>query len=129
MITTTLTTPCVEWDGARDDDGYGKVRVEGKVERVHRAVYAADQGPIPEGMVVLHRCDNPPCYRLDHLRLGTHADNVRDKVSKGRQAGPAPKATCPRDHPYDAENTYVDPAGKRHCRACHRQRAREARAQ
>jgi H2-forming N5,N10-methylenetetrahydromethanopterin dehydrogenase-like enzyme len=41
-------------------------------------------GPIPEGMVVMHTCDNPPCYEVTHLVLGTMADNVRDSVAKGR---------------------------------------------
>lgn len=44
------------------------------------------RGPIPEGMGVLHRCDNPPCVRVAHLFLGTDADNNADKVRKCRQA-------------------------------------------
>jgi HNH endonuclease len=47
-------------------------------------VWEQVNGPIPEGMVVMHLCDNPPCYRYDHLRLGTNADNMADMVAKGR---------------------------------------------
>lgn len=82
------TTPCVEFDGHRTERGYGRVnkRVNGRIvsQYVHRLVWEAINGPIPEGMVVMHRCDNPACYRLDHLQLGTQADNLADMCSKRR---------------------------------------------
>lgn len=52
--------------------------------RITRVVWEAVNGPIPEGLLVLHKCDNPPCYRLDHLFLGDHFDNARDCENKGR---------------------------------------------
>ena len=76
--------PCEEWPGARQGDGYGVVRHEGKVVLVHRLAWAREHGPIPDGMHVLHECDNPPCRRLSHLFLGTPLDNARDKFAKGR---------------------------------------------
>jgi len=54
--------------------------------RVHRLTYAMAYGPIPDGMGIFHHCDTPLCIRPDHLFAGTQADNIADKVAKGRQA-------------------------------------------
>ena len=75
---------CWPWNGYRDAKGYGSVHVEGQTEKAHRVAYFIEHGYIPEGMHVLHRCDNPPCCRPDHLFLGTNEENVHDKVAKGR---------------------------------------------
>ncbi len=82
---------CIEWDGSRQADGYGQLTVQGSngvwtTLRVHRLVWEIFHGPIPPGMCVCHHCDNPPCIRVDHLFLGTNADNVADRDAKGRQA-------------------------------------------
>jgi HNH endonuclease len=81
-------TACREWQGPRHADGYGlrrgKAAERWGTKYVHRQVWIMVNGPIPAGMNVLHTCDNPPCFRYDHLFLGTHADNVADKVAKGR---------------------------------------------
>lgn len=55
-----------------------------KVIRLHRYVYEKISGPIPEGMLVKHNCDNPTCINPKHLELGTHADNMKDKIERGR---------------------------------------------
>lgn len=52
---------------------------------VHRIAYTLTYGPIPPGLVVRHRCDNPPCVRPDHLELGTHSDNIRDQTLRDRR--------------------------------------------
>lgn len=78
------TDNCWEWNRARDGAGYGLVGFEGKRWRVHRLVYHMLIEEIPDGYVICHRCDNPPCFRPSHLFHGTYADNNRDKMSKGR---------------------------------------------
>lgn len=72
---------CWEWTGCRDESGYGFV---GKNGRTHRVAYEAVYGPIPDEMCVLHHCDNPPCWRPDHLFLGDRDDNAKDRVAKDR---------------------------------------------
>ncbi len=75
---------CWEWQCAKAGAGYG-VFVLGKTRHyTHRAAWELTNGPIPDGMFICHHCDNPPCCRPDHLFLGTHADNMRDRVAKGR---------------------------------------------
>jgi hypothetical protein len=80
---------CWIWLGSVSKDGYGRISIgNGARDGVHRVAYASVHGPIPDGMHVLHNCpggDNPRCVNPDHLWLGTHAENMRDKVAKGRQ--------------------------------------------
>lgn len=86
---------CWVWKGFTRPDGYGTCwdAAQRRSERAHRVSWAIHMGPIPEGLAVLHRCDNPPCVNPNHLFLGTRSDNSADKVAKGRQArGPAMSA-------------------------------------
>jgi len=75
---------CWLWTAALDKDGYGKLRVGDRKLLAHRASWAIHNGPIPEGMCVLHRCDVKLCVNPAHLFLGTQADNMRDMTIKGR---------------------------------------------
>ena len=78
---------CWEWRGARNDSNYGMVTLVRKgldKARVHRIMFERYFGPIPDGMIVRHKCDNPPCSNPDHLELGTKADNTRDMMERGR---------------------------------------------
>lgn len=76
---------CWEWTGCKDRAGYGSVRWENVQMTAHRAVYTILYGNIAKGLVVRHSCDNRPCCNPKHLSLGTTADNVRDKIERGRQ--------------------------------------------
>jgi hypothetical protein len=84
-VTTTLDTPCTEWSGPINASGYGARSIKGKSWLAHRAAWTEVNGPIPAGMYVLHRCDNPPCVNVEHLWIGTQLDNMRDCKAKGRQ--------------------------------------------
>lgn len=81
---------CWEWQGALNSTGYGTVGVGSKRKGTnrtwltHRLAYEIFVGPIPPGMNILHRCDNPSCLRPDHLFPGTDADNVADMMAKRR---------------------------------------------
>lgn len=74
---------CWMWPGAKSRSGYGVVQRHGQ-KLAHRAAWIEAHGPIPVGLVVCHRCDTPGCYRPAHLFIGTHADNVADRIAKGR---------------------------------------------
>lgn len=77
---------CWVWRGSSRGDRYGAIKWRKKLWMAHRLSYTLAYGPIPDGMDVLHRCDNPPCVNPTHLFPGTQQDNVIDKVVKGRQA-------------------------------------------
>ena len=119
---------CWLWIAYRDSKGYGSFGLDGKVRKAHRVAYELTYGPLPEGAHVLHSCDNPSCVNPQHLRAGTHVDNMRDRVEHGRDPN-AKKTHCESGHPFDATNTYVTPDGRRNCRPCraHARRAYLAR--
>ena len=79
---------CWLWVGSRDQDGYGHWWDGRVASRAHRAMWAVLNGPIPIGLCVLHRCDNPPCVNPGHLFLGTRRENSQDMVRKCRSRGP-----------------------------------------
>lgn len=84
-----ITDSCWLWTASVNGKGYGQMSVGGRRGRphlAHRLSWQMHRGPIPEGMSVLHRCDNPPCVNPEHLFLGTRADNNNDMRAKGRAA-------------------------------------------
>lgn len=72
---------------ARNHKGYTRITVGGKDLKMHRYLYEQTHGEIPKDLVVRHKCDNPSCINLAHLELGTHQDNVNDKMQRGRHVG------------------------------------------
>lgn len=139
MNTPVKRSECLEWHGAartkpmaKGQPGYALVRkadvpaelwptVRAGAQLAHRWVWELEHGPIPAGMFVCHRCDNPPCVNLDHLFLGTAAENTADMVRKGRNSRPGLKPTCRKGH---QKQMY---GGRWQCPECHRESARRAR--
>lgn len=78
--------PCWVWRGTTLRGGHGQIRWRGRNTLTHRLVWTLLRGPIPEGAICCHHCDNPPCVNPDHLFLGTNAGNAGDMVRKGRSA-------------------------------------------
>jgi hypothetical protein len=76
---------CWEWTGSKTQKGYGQLRLWRVTQMAHRCSYLFHIGPIPVGMMVCHKCDNPGCVRPDHLFLGTAKDNTSDMFNKKRQ--------------------------------------------
>lgn len=75
---------CLIFEGCKNPRGYGSVRINKRTVLAHRAVWESLYGPIPNGLEICHRCDNPSCVWPDHLFLGTRRDNQHDMYSKNR---------------------------------------------
>jgi hypothetical protein len=80
-----MPSGCIEWTGGKLSGGYGSFRLEYKSWAAHRWLWIQTYGPIEDGLVVRHKCDNPPCTNLDHLELGTTQENTQDMVDRERQ--------------------------------------------
>lgn len=121
---------CHIWIGARGWNGYGRISRGGQHEGMvtaSRAAWELAFGPIPDGLWVLHHCDNPPCVNVEHLYLGTHRENMADVKARGRGRNHnSGKTVCKNGHPLDDANTYRY-GGERHCRACNNEAGKRYR--
>lgn len=115
---------CWEWTASKSRDGYGKFWADGSMYSTHRLSFLMANGEIPEGLWVLHRCDNKPCVNPAHLFAGTREDNMLDMESKGRRKRYWRNLThCLRGHEFSESNTYVRTNGTRQCMRCTDERA------
>ncbi len=114
---------CWLWMASRrSPKGYGQVVRYGKPQSAHRVSWELANGPIPKGLCVLHKCDNPPCVNPSHLFLGTPKDNADDSIRKGRR-GSLLKTHCSSGHEYNEANTYwywYHNVWCRQCKTCRR---------
>lgn len=103
-------SPCREWQGTKCKVGYGRRTAKRfSSQLIHRQIMEMVHGADAiKGKVVMHLCDNPACYRYDHLRIGTQADNIHDMMEKGRHAS-AGQTHCKNGHELD---------GSRQCSIC-----------
>ncbi|GCD55363.1 HNH endonuclease signature motif containing protein [Acetobacter pasteurianus] len=80
---STIQSPCKTYEGAKFTDGYGAIRADKKVVLAHRLAYEAGKGPIPHGQCIRHKCGNRACCNVDHMELGTQAENSYDCIAEG----------------------------------------------
>lgn len=120
---------CWEWRGARNDSGYGDLTLgrQGLYNaRVHRLMYERFIRPIPDGLIVRHKCDNPPCVNPDHLEVGTYQDNSDDMIKRGRHWRHG-ATECRNGHDLTDPSSYrfekrSGRGGEKVCLACQRER-------
>jgi hypothetical protein len=121
---TLDTSGCWSWSGQMHRTGYALISMPAdgrwRLRRAHRISWELHRGPIPEGLWVLHKCDNRICTNPDHLFLGDGADNMQDCAAKGRVTiiGKSRLTHCKHGHEFTPENTILTSRGHRDCRAC-----------
>lgn len=122
--------PCWTWKPQGSVGGYGQFYMDGKSQLAHRASYVLLVAPIPRGLTIDHLCRVRQCVRPAHLEAVTLAENVRRAKAWLHGAKfQRDKTHCPADHEYTPSNTRIGKDGKRHCRACERERVAEWRAE
>lgn len=90
-----MSGECWLWKAAVDNCGYGWFKLCGNMQRAHRVSMMLSGTVVPDGLCVLHKCDNPPCVNPAHLFIGTRRDNAKDRNAKHRQScGAAHSLAC-----------------------------------
>lgn len=113
------TDTCWIWTGGKDGKGYGRMRLPGSKDKwtsAHRFAWTITRGAVGPGLVIDHKrevCHSRACANPDHLEPVTQAVNLARAENS-----PASRTHCPRNHEYTEENTYINPSGKRVCKAC-----------
>jgi len=120
---TNPETGCLEWVGAKDPCGYGKVEYKGKLWGAHRLTWVLLYGDPPEGTEFDHLCRNRACINPTHLEPVSHAENTRRGGIGDTGAKERERTHCPQGHPYDEKNTRYY-KNMRFCRECGRERHR-----
>jgi hypothetical protein len=121
---------CLLWGGLLNNKGYGRIYAHGRVRGVHEVAWELEHDPVPRGLELDHvkarGCMHANCANVAHLEPVTHRENLlRGDTVAARHAA---TTHCPADHLYDMANTRIERSGKRHCRACDRDRKRRERA-
>jgi len=110
---------CWSWNGKLSKLGYGRVYFNGRDKLAHVVAYQLTYGNISVGFELDHTCRNRSCCNPKHLEPVSHKANVLRGISPSAMA--AKKTHCPKGHPYDEENTYINPSSNaRNCRICSR---------
>jgi len=126
FFTQKTSTGCIEWPRRIGNNGYGRLKANGKFWLAHRYTWTLLVGEIPANMHVLHKCDNPKCINIEHLFLGTDLDNTLDKIAKGRYKNQfSHQALCSRGH---NNWQYRHNRKHRYCLTCRREAQQLRRA-
>jgi hypothetical protein len=115
-------TPCWEWTGFLNKDGYGQFSICGKYVRPHRWAYEYFIEPIPDGLVADHLCENQTCVNPMHVQICPQIMNVLR--GNAVSAINARKTHCIRGHEFNEENTHINKSNKRRCRMCDKESKR-----